>query len=328
MRNLLKAGMLLLTAIVISFILAPSAFASQATSYTYTMDDKGDWTRTRDAYLPDNTITNLGLNAPDDIFIDKQNMMFIADSANARIVKYSIDTATVEGILTYTEMKNPRGVFVTKKGDIYVADPSAKMVFAFDKDFNFLQSFGRPQSPSYGDTKYEPLRVSVDNGGNLYIISEGVYNGVIQLAPTGDFLGYFSVNKTKLSFIQSLQKAIFTRAQLDNLVPFVPNTFSNIFIDDDNIVSELVENGTLFVKDIAKPNQSVLGTLYNTNSDSTMFSRWINDGLVTNIFNDRDDYPWTEPRPFINNTIKDLESNKKYIKVLSNTLKKNGIKTK
>lgn len=236
MKNLLKAGMLLLTAIVIAFIPAPSAFASQATSYTYTMDDKGDWTRTQDAYLPDNTVTDLGLNAPDDIFIDKQNMMFIADSANARIVKYSIDTATVEGILTYSEMKNPRGVFVTKKGDIYVADPSAKMVFAFDKDFNFIQSFGRPQSPSYGDTKYEPLRVSVDNGGNLYIISEGVYNGVIQLAPTGDFLGYFSVNKTKLSFIQSLQKAIFTRAQLDNLVPFVPNTFSNIFIDDDNIV--------------------------------------------------------------------------------------------
>jgi tetratricopeptide (TPR) repeat protein len=236
MKKLLKAGMLLLTAAVISLIPAPDAFASQATSYTYTLDDNNDWARTQDAYLPDKTITDLELSAPEDIYIDKDNMMFIADSGNARIVKYSIDTGTVAGILTYKEMLNPRGVFVTKKGDIYAADPSAKMVFCFDRDFNFLRSYARPDSPSYGDTKYEPLRVSVDNGGNLYIISEGVYNGVIQLAPTGEFLGYFTVNKTKLSFIQALQNAIFTRAQLANLVARVPTTFSNIFIDTDNIV--------------------------------------------------------------------------------------------
>jgi sugar lactone lactonase YvrE len=236
MRTILKAALLLLAAAVISFLPAPRAFASQATSYTYTMDDKGDWGRTQDAYLPDKTITDLGLNAPEDLYIDNDNMMYIADSGNSRIVKYSIDTGSVAGILTYEEMKNPRGVFVTKSGDIYAADPSAKMVFCFDKDFNFIKSYARPDAPSYGDTKYEPLRVSVDNSGNLYIISEGVYNGVIQLAPTGDFLGYFTVNRTKLSMMQLFQSMFFTRAQLANLVARVPTTFSNIFIDDDNIV--------------------------------------------------------------------------------------------
>jgi sugar lactone lactonase YvrE len=228
--------MLLLTAFIVSLIPAPGVEASQATSYTYTMDDKGYWTRTQDAYLPDKTITDLGLAAPEDIFIDKDNMMYIADSGNARIVKYSLNTGTVEGILTYEGMQNPKGVFVSRTGDIYAADPSAKMVFRFDKDFNFQQSYARPESPSYGDTKFEPSKISVDNGGNLYIVSDGVYNGVIQLAPTGDFLGYFAVNRTRLSFIQALQNAIFTRAQLANLVARVPNTFSNLFIDDDNIV--------------------------------------------------------------------------------------------
>ncbi|MDF2538666.1 MAG: integral rane protein [Herbinix sp.] len=236
MKKIIKAAMLFLIAFVVSIIPALSASASQATSYTYTMDDNGDWTRTQDAYLPDKTITELGLAAPDDIFIDQYNMLYIADSGNKRIVKYSINKGEIEGILTYEGMTNPRGVYVTKKGDIYVADPSAKMVFRFDKAFNFIESFGRPEAPSFSDTAYEPLRVSVDNGGNLYIIGEGVYNGVIQLAPTGEFLGYFTVNKTKLTFIQALQNAIFTRAQLANLVPRVPTTFSNIFIDRDNIV--------------------------------------------------------------------------------------------
>lgn len=228
-------GCLLIACAVVS-IPGMQVLASQATSYTYTLDEDGYWTRTQDAYLPDKTITNLGLAAPDDLYIDQNNMLYIADSQNRRIVKYSIDTGLVVGVLENENLKNPRGVFVTKSGDIYVADPSAKMVFRFDKDFNLLQSIGRPTTPSFADTPFEPLRVAVDNGGNIYIVGEGVYNGVIQLSGSGDFLGYFTVNKTKLTFIQAIQNAIFTRAQLANLVARVPTTFSNLFIDGKGIV--------------------------------------------------------------------------------------------
>lgn len=236
MKKLIKAGMLFLTAFVVSSIPTLSAKASQATSYTYTFDDKDFWIRTQDAYLPDKTVTELALASPEDIYIDKDNMMYIADSGNKRIVKYSIDTASVAGILEYEGLTNPRGVFVTKDGDIYVADPSAKMVFQFDKNFNFMNSFGRPDSPTFSDTAFEPLRIAVDNSKNMYIVGEGVYNGVIQLAPTGDFLGYFTQNKAHLSLAQAIQNFIFSRAQLANLVPRVPTTFSNVFIDYYNIV--------------------------------------------------------------------------------------------
>ncbi len=211
-------------------------FASQATSYTYTFDQKGYFTRTQDAYLPDKTITNLGLMAPDDLYIDKDNMLYIADSGNRRIVKYDIDTDQVVGILEYEGLTNPRGVFVTENGNIYVADPSAEAVFLFDRSFTFLAKYDRPKTPSFADTPFEPLRIAVDNGKNMYIVGEGVYNGIIQLASTGDFLGYFAVNKAKLTFVQAIQNAIFTRAQLQNLVARVPTTFSNVYIDDDNIV--------------------------------------------------------------------------------------------
>jgi len=213
-----------------------TAEASQATSYTYTMDEKGNLTRTQDAYLPDQTITDLGLNDPADLFVDGDNMLYIADSGNRRVVKYSIGTGQIAGILTHEEMTNPRGIYVTKTGDIYVADPSAKKVFRFDRNFNLLESFGRPDSPTFADTPYEPHKVAVDNGGNLYIVGEGVYSGVIQLSYGGEFLGYFTVNKTRLSFIQAIQNAIFTRAQLENLVDRVPPTFSNIFIDHNGVV--------------------------------------------------------------------------------------------
>ena len=60
-------------------IISPAVMveASQTTTYTYTVVDepKGDGkshlARTQDAYIPERTITELGLNSPSDIFIDK-----------------------------------------------------------------------------------------------------------------------------------------------------------------------------------------------------------------------------------------------------------------
>lgn len=213
-----------------------TAGASQATSYTYTIDDNGYFVRTQDAYLPDHTITDLGLLNPDDLFVDDDNMLYVADAGNKRIVKYDINKAEIADILSYEGFLSPRGIFVTKKGDIYVADPGAKAVFRFTKDFALIEQFNKPDAPAFADTKYEPLRIAVDNIGNMYIIGEGVYNGVIQLAHTGEFLGYFTVNKTKLTPMQAIQNFIFTRAQLSNLVARTPSTFSNVFIDRGGIV--------------------------------------------------------------------------------------------
>lgn len=220
------------------FVLLPAGTvsASQTTSYTYTLDEKGYYIRTQDAYLPDKTITELGLSSPEDLFIDTENMLYIADAGNRRIVKYDIDRGLTAGILTYEKFSTPKGVYVTQAGDIYVADAGAKMVFRFDRNFQLLEEFSKPETPIFADTNFEPGKIAVDNSGNLYLVGEGVYNGIIQLAHTGEFLGYFTVNQTRLTLAQAIQKLIFTRAQLESLVPTVPTTFSNIFIDQKGVV--------------------------------------------------------------------------------------------
>lgn len=239
-RNLLAvriAAMAMISLILTGCLLPPiTVSASQATSYTYTLNEKGHYVRTQDAYLPDKTITDLGLMKPEDIYIDENDMLYIADTQNKRIVKYNIQEGKISDILSFKEFTTPKGVFVTENGDIYVADVGAKKVFHFDKNFNLIESIGRPEAPSFSDTPFEPSKIAVDKSGNMYIIGEGVYNGVIQLSIAGEFLGYFTVNKTKLTFMQAMQNAIFTRAQLENLIPRVPTTFSNIFLDNKGIV--------------------------------------------------------------------------------------------
>ena len=62
-----------------------------------------------------------------------------------------------------------------------------------------MTAFETPTAPIFGDTNYEPSKVAVDKGGNIFIVSEGVNTGIIQLSYTGEFLGYFTSNKTRLT---------------------------------------------------------------------------------------------------------------------------------
>ena len=224
-----------------------TAAGEQATSYTYTLDDKGDFIRTQDAYLPNRTLTELGLSSASDLFIDDNDLLYIADTGNKRVIIYSIRSGEARESLQIKDFSSPSGVFVTESGKIYVADPGAKAVFIFNPDHTLSAKLTKPDSPLYSDTNYEPKKVAADAGGNIYIISEGVYNGVIQLASTGEFLGYFTVNKANLTLSQQIQRLLFTREQVANLVDANPMVFTNVFVDRSGIVytatSGLYRNG-------------------------------------------------------------------------------------
>ena len=228
-RILAVIGMLCLTQPILTQ-------ASQATSYTYTHDDKMNSVRTQDAYLPQQTITNLGLNAAEDMFIDKNNMMYIADTGNMRIVKYDISRGIYMEEFSHPEFQAPKGIYVTADGTIYVADSKAKAVFVFDQDWKLLKKLERPQVPAFGDTPFDPAKVAADGRGNVYIVGEGVYSGVIQMSAEGEFQGFFAVNKTDLTTFQKLQTVFFTREQLSRLLNRNPVTFANVTLDDRGIV--------------------------------------------------------------------------------------------
>lgn len=243
MRKLFNKSLVLFLALTFVVMSVSGVSASQATSYSYTQDDEGNLVRTQDTYLPDRTITDLGLQNPEDMVIDENNLVYIADTGNARIVVYSLDTEKVVKILNkdsiadakFSGFKNPKGIYRTKNGELYIADTGAKTVFRFDKNYKYVRQYDRPTAPIFSDTNYEPSKVAVDSGNNLYIVSEGVYNGVIQLANTGEFLGYFTSNKSRLTPQQVFLKLIYTKEQEKNseLLNTLPSTFSNVFVDGE-----------------------------------------------------------------------------------------------
>ena len=90
MKRNMKKPLVFIMALMMMIMTVLPVSASQATSYTYTLDDNNERVRTQDAYLPDRTITNLGLKNPSDIIIDENNIMY-----NLRYRKYKNCNITI-----------------------------------------------------------------------------------------------------------------------------------------------------------------------------------------------------------------------------------------
>lgn len=70
----------------------------------------------------------------------------------------------------------------------------------------------------------------------IFTVCEGVYDGLIELAPDGAFLAYVGSNKISLSFGERLWRMIATREQWNASEKTVPVEFSNITPDSEGFM--------------------------------------------------------------------------------------------
>ena len=238
MKRCIKCG-LFMVALAVLFSLGAAALPPQtgnATTYTYTLNAENGWTRTQDAYLTGEVLfLNAPLTRPEDLTV-RGRMLYVADTGAGRILRYDLDTGETaslgEGIL-----QTPTGVFVTGEGNIYVADPDRAVVTMLSPEGELLREYGRPETTTFGeDSIYKPRKVAVDGNGILSIVSDGAYDGIVQLSPDGEFLGYFGYNSVPMTFLELLQDAFFTEAQKAQLFNNLPLSFYNLAIDSQGVI--------------------------------------------------------------------------------------------
>lgn len=218
------------------------AVAQNSTAYTYTVSVDGQWIRTQDAYLAGAILfRDMGLKKPEDIYIDNDRI-YIADTGGKRIAVMDRKSGSVsfigEGLLS-----SPTGVFACEDGNILVADYGLGKVVLLSPEGNPIKWYERPDSPIFGKTtNYKPRKAVSDKRGNIYIVSEGSYDGIIQLSKEGEFLGYFGANTTGLSLVEMLQDLFFTEEQKAKLFNRIPRTFYNIAIDNKGMVYSITQS--------------------------------------------------------------------------------------
>lgn len=236
---------LVLLAWVVALLFSHSipTFAIEGTSYTYTISiDQSKYIPTLDAYLPAGSyLADAGLNNPADLFLYGRDL-YIADSGNHRILVYDLDTGT---ILTFGEEKltMPTGVAVGPDGSVYVADYGAEQVVIFAPDYTISAYLNRPTEPYYGNSPYKPQKVGLDRYGNLFVISEGTHEGILQIDKNGNFNGFFGANKTKdLSLVEWFQYTFYTDEQKARMAFHTPPNIVSIDVADNNMLISVTQN--------------------------------------------------------------------------------------
>jgi hypothetical protein len=252
-----KRWLTLLFAVCLIVFIPVTANAESAATYTYTPGVDDGWVRTQDAYQVTQVILQeVALSQPQDILV-KDGILYIADTGSGKVVLYDLKTMEVTewGV---GELTSPAGLFLTEDKQLYVADNVAGEVVRFNENGEILQRFGRPTTATFGsDATYRPSKVVVNAAGTVYVVSEGSYDGMIQLDQKGEFLGYFGYNNNPLTLWDYIADYFFTdemKAQLTNRVPY---SFKNTAIDEKGMiytVTQSAEGNALKKHDVAGHN--------------------------------------------------------------------------
>jgi len=245
---MMKKHILILTLLLFLVLpsLAMNAKANGVTYTTYTYSDStGRLVWTQDAYVPLSYAYDLGgysLSNPQDLTIDSDDNIYIADYDNGRVIKYSLQTDVVsvigEGILG-----QPAGVHVGLDGSLYVADYGTKAAYKFvynetTEVYDLAVTYAKPVNTPYfaEEDAFDPVKVVTDEGNNVYILLSGNINGLAEYENDGTFFGYFGGNRIPDTWSNVLKYILFDEQQRREWFQMIPDPVYNIAVDHNGLI--------------------------------------------------------------------------------------------
>ena len=196
-----------------------------------------------------------GLKNPKDIFVDDLNNLYIANTDYNQIVVTDEEFNVRLIISTFTNefgvpdsLKTPNGIFVNEEL-IYVADTGNSRIVVFDKLGQFQWIVPEPASEVLPDDHiYQPVAVSVDHAGRIYVVSATSNYGILSLNRDGSFNGFVGAQKVTYSAMDYFLRVFKTAEQRAATQQTVATEFNNICIDEDGFIyvtTNSIDEGSL-----------------------------------------------------------------------------------
>jgi len=250
-----------ITALVFLLLLAAVPAAAQVAPYqSYTYDFWRNMVAAPQAYIPVRAVSgqDIGVGAlkgPQDLFAAKDGDIYIADSGNHRIIHVNKDFELVRVISGFDNQgkserfNNPRGLHVAEDGTIYIADRDNNRVVVLDSNAELVRIIDSPAKDRpdqfASDFRFRPDKLSVDKYGSLYVISQGVYDGLLEFDDKGTFLGFKGAPRVIPSLMDYIWRLIGTAAQKERMALFLPVEHTNLCVDDRGFIYATAVGGVV-----------------------------------------------------------------------------------
>lgn len=237
-----------LAAAAVLMMLTPSAHAVQEHSgayetYNYSYEDNSELASAA-AYVPVRVVRaeNMGLAAfrtLSDLFVDAaHDEIYLADTDNHRIVKTNLDMTEARAFTEAEGVKfsSPQGVYVADDA-VYVADTGNRRVVKMTREGKTLAVWGKPDSPQFSQgVDFKPQKVVVTEQGEISLVCEGIYEGLVTIDQSGAFQGYSGTIPVRPSLWDLFWRMLSTREQLKSMSSFLPVTYINVDLDEEGFI--------------------------------------------------------------------------------------------
>lgn len=168
------------------------------------------------------------LKSPYGIFVDKDDVMYIADRDNQRVVKCVGETKT-----------------------------TARILF----------EYYRPETALYESQSFYCTKVLVDAAKNVYVICPAVNKGAIMFSDNGSFVGYYGANRVEVTaevIRNKLWRKIASEEQIASLTKSTPVEYANFDIDDEGFIYTVTEVANASTDAVKKMNPAGYNILEKT----------------------------------------------------------------
>lgn len=239
-----------------------------ADTYIYDLWDKSIPAPDAYAWADSVRASDLGIDAIDnisDIFY-KNDKVYIAISTGIVVTDKEFKTELViedyEGVDgEKKKVSNPQCVFVTDDDQIYITEEDAGEIVQFDEKGSFVRCIGDPHITGLS-VSYAPSKVVVDDYGRIYVKAKNVYEGIIELDPTGKYNCFVGANEVAMGLVQRIYRNFATEEQISRMALMLPTSYSDISLDKDGYLLASV-NEALSAEPIKRLNadgKDILGT--------------------------------------------------------------------
>lgn len=207
-------------------------------------------------------ITDRGFSEPADLFYDGEGRIYLCDTGNNRVVVTDTAFQPIAEIADFEwegrqeSLSGPQGVYADGK-TVYISDTGNNRIVAFDiaRQFLPLKILQDPDIPLLDtEVPFEPLRLTADNSGGLYVIAKGINQGIVWLDGDGTFIGFTGAPRVEFSLTELFWRNFATKEQKARMESFVPTEYDSVVRDANGFL--YVTSRTSSVVPVGKLNSN------------------------------------------------------------------------